>query len=711
VIDKYKNNWYDFDAVVAATSLSRRAARELVTAVPASLVRQEDNPGRGRPRNLYHYTALPELQAAHQMRLQSPEPEPQTQTQTPPTGGPAADDLACAELRMQAVLEYMALAKQTDCRSAADDVANAWRRRDRSRTVRSVERIGNHERRAAKKVCIGGFSPKTLRRWAAIYNDARARGADAALMALAPRRKAAVGRRPVEIPLDDLEFVRMTAVSTARADVAKAVEMAKAHLSPQARDVSLATWRRRLNALDPRGGLRDLLHSRSRFRARQTPDVEIDWSRLAYNGRWELDDVQKDWYGYGSEMDRLIRPHGYAIIRVRTRQWIAFAASETPPTQENVRELIGFALCNPFGGIPETIKFERGTVACTPDLQALLESLGIKVSRTSMDGGAALPGMIEDRAKGHFQGKGVVERAFRDSHNREWMERNQVGPAEATTAPARLERIKALAQREAAEGRFLLARQPEEWFGVFARTMDLHNNRPHGALPLIVDPQTGERRNMSPNEQARALGDTPVRVMDERLLPRFIARAEIVPVTRNGIRLNNNTYGRFDEDLQRHKQVTVFASKDFPAVAYVNELGRCLRAYEKAAPGEWDQFEKKRHLEKRFRNQAQALQARFVESGKPGVFDVLMAAGNPTPERLVAGYVCPPEMLAQAEGLRAGVEDYRRDRRLSSERFEPDAAPARADRRGGGLLAREAEMAAHVATLSDPQTSNEEEIW
>lgn len=733
MLDKYRHNWYDLAAICAALSLSERAARSRLEKAPAALVRQDDQQTRrGRPRMLYHYSALPELAAAHKAgRLVAKRDPAETSLparKQPAADAPAADDLALAEMRLRAVLEYEEMAaasirEQASSREqAAIDVAAAWRRRPKSRTVKVAERLpGGHTRTRSETVTVGKFAPKTLRRWAAIYRNARALGNDAVLLALCPARKGRVGRARLDIPEADLEFVRALAASNARADVAKAVAYAQDKISPEARGASLATWRRRLSELDPRGGLRDLIHSRARFRARHTPDVEIDWNRIAYNARWELDDVQKDWYGYSTEADRLIRPYGYAIIRVRTRQWVAFAASETKPTSENVRELLGFAMCNPFGGIPDVIKFERGTVACSPDLEALLDMLGVRVSRTSMDGGASLPGSVADVASGHFQGKGIVERQFRTAHGHEWLERNQVGTDERSTAPARMERIKALAKREAAEGRFLMARQPEEWFPVFQRTMDAHNNRPHSALPLIVDPETGKNRHMTPNEQAAALQDTPIRLMDERLLPRFVSKGEVVPVTRNGIRLNNRDYGRFDEQLQQHKAVTVFASRDFPAVAYVNELGRCLTSYEKAAPGDWSQFERKRAAEKRFRNQAEALHARLIESGRPGVMDMLMAAGNPTPDRAIAETVCPPEMLEQAQGLRRGIDAERSRRTRSDARFlaapDPDrdemppaaGEPSRA-KRGGGLLARADDYAAHVATLSDPQPE-EDSIW
>lgn len=727
----YAGNWYSFEKIVEITGWSERTVRTKLSAAPDQLVRQEPQ-AMGRPRNLYHYTVCPQVAAWHAMHaeargqksevtavavLESAASVPSVVSSLPSSvvpssvssSGPAADDLAIAELRLKAVKDYLAAAEIFPAAQAEQNISQMWARVPQTRSIRVVERLNEYQRKSSQTISLGGFAPKTLRRWVSIYRKAQTAGRSEAqaLLNLAPERKGHVGRRRVQIPAEAVEFVRMLAVSTCRADVAKAVEKARAHLPEELRELSLDTWRRRIREADPRKAGRDLMHSISRYRQKHSPDVEIDWSQLPYNGRWEIDDVQKDWYALGTELSTTLRPFGYAIIRVRTRQWVAFAASETRPTQAQVRELIGFALCNPAGGIPAEFKFERGAVACTPDLEQLLLALGVRVSRTSMDSGHAITGLVDDVGKGHFQGKGVIESNLRRNHNLEWDKPGQVGPDERETAPARTERIKALAVAAAQRGEVgLVLPGPDTWYATFLETMERHNNTPHGGLPEIID-ATGARRHMTPNEMAITLKDEPVSVMDARLLPRFVAQAQRVPVTRNGFVLNTHCYGRFEEDLQKFGEVTVFASRDYPLVAYVQELGRCVEIYEKAAPGDYDQFGMKRRLESKFRNEHEALAARVLSNPeKRGIFDALLMARNPTPERLVAATVCPEPMLAQASGLASGIEASRAAQETADARFSRGSQLAahtseapRSERRSG-LLARAQDLADQVDMLS-----------
>lgn len=712
----YAMNWYRFEQVVEILGLSPRTVRSRLAGVPANCLRLDtDSAGQpGRPAQLIHFEALPQLAAFHALHAPSSEPSlpslPSVQSSLPlpasrlplPSAAPSADDLAIAELRLQAVREYLAVSDQIGREAAARIVSDKWRRHPQTRSVVVVERLRQHERKTTKTVCVGAFSVSTLRNWAALSE--RAADSSSPLLSLSPSLKGRVGRKRAQIPDESVDFVLALSASTARADVAKAVEKARPHMPPELQAISLRTWQRRLLERDPRKATKDIMHSISRYRARHTPDVELDWAELPFNGRWELDDVEQDWYALSTDLQRAIRPHGYAIMRTRTRQWVAFAATETDITQAQVRELLGFALANQAGGIPDQIKFERGTVACTPDLRSLLETLGVKVSQTSMDGGSAVTGLLPDRAAGHFQGKAVIESNFKRLHNLQWDQPGQVGPDERQSAPARTEALKALAVRMAAEGKPCILPEPAEWYSDFLRVMDLHNSRPHSGLPRIIDPSNGKPRHMTPNELAVSLGDQPIRLMDVRLLPRFVARAERVPVTRNGCTLNGQSYGRFDEPLQTFREVTLFASRDYPAVAYCQELGRCLAAYVKeklSDPG--DQFHAKRHLEASFRNAHEGLMAHAIASAQPGIFDMLMAASNPTPDRQVSATVCPPELLADAQGLEAGIAQHRAHQAASDRRFLPgdgERSESSSSPRHG-LLARAADLAAEVEALSD----------
>jgi hypothetical protein len=726
----YAVNWYPFKQICEIVGRSPRTVRTKLAAAREQLVRDEPV-ALGRPRKLYHFSVLPQLAAHHALNVErkgdlqvvpsdlcfpslpsvnSGSSSALVCSSTPaPASGPAADDLAVAELRLQAVKQFEAIPVNIASRErAAALICDQWQRHPQVRHVRLVERLHEYQRKTQQTVSLGGFAPNTLRAWAALYRKGIEAGRSEAqiLLDLAPERKGHSGRKGHQIPDAIVDFILLMAGSTARADVTKAVERARlsGEIPAEFQTVSLTTWRRRIRARDPRRAAADLMHSVSKYRANHTPDVEPDWESLSYNGRWELDDVQKDWYGLGTELQTVLRPWGYAIIRTRTRQWVAFAASETEPTHLQVRELLGFAMASPAGGIPDQAKFERGLVACPKDLQDLLETLGVNVSRTSMDGGAAITGLVEDRAKGHFQGKGVVEANFRRNHEIEWDKAGQVGPDERRTAPARTEHLKRLAVEAAKRGEpGLILPRPDQWYPVFLETMEKHNNTPHSALPEILD-ATGTRRHMTPNEMAQTLKDEPIRLMDPRLLPRFAAQAFEVDVTRNGFILNDHSYGRFEEDLQKFARVTVFASRDYPLVAYVMELGRCVDIYEKCPIGDSEQFAAKRRMESHFRNEHDALAARCISGGKPGIFDMLLMARNPTPDRQVAATVCPPELLTQATGLETGIAASKARQETKDQRFVASgASEAPRSERRSGLLAKAADLEAQVDMLSNPK--------
>jgi hypothetical protein len=347
---------------------------------------------------------------------------------------------------------------------------------------------------------------------------------------------------------------------------------------------------------------------------------------------------------------------------VATRQWICAVVCETPITQQQVRALLGFALASRHGGIPDEIQFERGAVACDESLEALLTDIGVRVRRTSMDGGAVHAGTLKDRATGHFQGKGVIESNIRNHHNEQWTAPGQTGSDERLTAHANLETWKREALRRIEAGETPIAPSPEDMQARIFAAFERHNvGRPHGSLPELFEKNevTGQlrKRHMTPNEYAKSLSDQAIRVLDERLLPLFLRKAVEVPVGKNGFRLNTWSYGRFDEDLQKYegKTVTVYALKEMPDYAYVEELGRTVARFERPAYGaEGDLIDKKRAIESAKRNQYEALIARAMQADGPVTVDTVKFTSNPAPDR--AASVCAPDALLQrAMAVRAGV--------------------------------------------------------
>jgi len=693
------DDWYSLKETRQVLGVSTRTMIRRVRTLSDSVTRSAPPNGPGRPEKLFHYTAFPELRAHHERKMTG-EDDPQGETSTP--GAPISrEQLAIAELRLTAVKEFEDRCRYMSKELAAAETVRAWQRREPSKCVMVQQRLpGGHVRKQRKGVTLPSFKPRTLRGWASSYiREGRQ------LLALVPETGSR-GRRRVEIPAELLSFVYALYTSSARGDVTKAVALAEDKWPGDFPEISLKTWQRRLREFDPRKAGKDLNHSVSQFRQKHSPDIEIDWDQLEYNGRWEIDDFQEDWYAHGTDLAKTLRPYAYGIIRTRTRQWIAITTSETPVVQEQVQALVAVAMASSQGGLPKQIKFERGTVAADAHFERLLESIGVQVSRTSMDGGKVHAQALPDRATGHFQGKGVVERAIRGQHDLHWNMRCQVGTEERHSAPARTETLRREAERRAKDGKFLILPKPEEWHRLIANAIERHNNKPNGGLPEIICP-TGERRHMTPNEMAIHLKDEEVRVLDERMLPLFYSKGVEVKVTRNGFRIHGRTYGRFDDELKALERVTVYAHPTCPDVAFVEQLGRCVEGYEKAAPGDSSQFEKKRGQEKRMRNKHEAMVAQAIESGASCLIDAIHVTQNPVPDRAQQS-VTNELLLDRAQGLQRGIDRKKERQKSLDSRFDlDDPAPKTRPRRG--LLARSQELTDQGAALNTQHNPKEEE--
>lgn len=722
------SEWFSAPAAAHAMNRSLRAARDVLASVPDHLKQSISN-GRGRPQFLYHFSSHPALRAAYDSHLRGdyvaePRRSSGGEACRDEAGHVSPDDLAIARLRARAVREYRALRVQLSESEAAAITCDRWSAKPATVQVEIHERLGRHTRKQAMDVSVGGFSVPTLRRWNGLYKE---RG----ILGLAPDRKHSTGRNPADIPEDILKVAAAAAISTARADIAKAVEFARRWWSSASSatpreisfpSVSLSTWRRRILALDPSRALATLgKRGKSAFRASHSPDIERDYSKLAYNQLWQLDDLQEDFYGHSSDPARLIRPYAYVIMRVATRKWICAIACETPIVQDQVRAMLGYAMTSRRGGIPAEISFERGAVACDDYLEALLGDLGVKVHRTSMDGGATAAGAVPGKGIGHFQGKAVIEANIRRHHNIQWSTDAQVGIEERHSAPQNTEPLKALAIARAKEGKPLILPSPAQWQKIIFDALEKHNDSPHSGLPEIIDAQ-GTRRHMSPNEMEAHLGDQPVSIMPDAWLMLFMKKGVSVPVTRNGIRINDQTYGRFDSDLQAlaGTKVLVHTSKDFADLAYVAELGRCVERYTPADYGAADsQFDQKRAIESTKRSQHEALMAEAARLAPGTVIDVTRFTRDATPARPRATAESPA-LTARVNRISDAVTAHREADAALNDRFSlsPAGLPGRNSRldltspqapgtgvrprprsAGRGLLSRESDLSSQLAVL------------
>lgn len=666
MLDSYRSNWYPIRSVSHITGESVRNLRRRFASLPDALLRTNDSHRPGRPEMLYHFTVDPRLTAHHELAHNTATQPPRDRTPLQP------DDLATAHLRLHAVREFKARARLMTRALAAAATCRDWASSPRVETVTIDERLpGGHLRRTRRDVSLGIFQPGTLRRWAALYRKRRE------LTALAPSRKGNVGRKREPIDSRLLDYVAVLASSSALADVTKAVARARSQWPDQFPDISIKTWQRRIRELDPeRVGVTLGKRGIAAFRAKHSPDIDRDYSRLPFNGLWQLDDVTEDFYGHSLDPLKLVRPYCYAIIRVSTRQWVCAVASETPIVQDQVRSLVGFAFAGPDGGIPDELQFERGTIALDDYLAGLLDSLDVRYHRTSMDEGRVHPGALPDEPKGHAAGKGVIESNIARHHALQWDAPASTGPDERSTAHRNLEPLKALAIRRAKAGDPLILPTPAQWQARIYQALEAHNNKPHSGLPQIIDAQ-GKRRHLTPNERAASMAD-PVRVMDSILLPLFSQKGILVPVTKNGIRFNNLSYGRFEPDVQAlaGQKVLAYGLKEAPDLIYVTELGRCVERFQAPAYGqEGDLIERKRAIERAKRNQHEALIARAMELPGTVTLDTVKFMRSPTPERPTCS-VAPDPLVRRAEAIRAGLDSHRLRRARFDAGFDFDAERA-----------------------------------
>lgn len=566
---------------------------------------------------------------------------------------PQTDDLKIAAMRAEAVRDYLYWMSVGEPEAkAALKVCAAWSERQ-TQTISTTLRAkrvglggGFHERgrRITKTIGVGGFSLRTLRSWAAIWR-ATDGDHDAKLRALAPGRKGASGRKGHEIPQGLLDLVYSLLTTSCRADLCAALKEARKQwpagawpVDAKGREPGYDSWRRRMSAMDPNWAGRTLgTQGIAQHQWKHTPDISIDRSGMGWNDEWTLDDVTQDWYAVNTLEAEVFRPRLYVLQRVATRQWICAVASIDPITGDQVRAMVGSAMASPNGGIPRRITFENGAVACDDTLANLLDTLGIKVRKTSMIGGSVIRGGTADRATGNFPGKATIESAIKQLHRFFIFQPGQVGGDERLTAPARLETLKRLAEKAAADGTVLPMPTQDEMHGIVRTALNAFNDTPHGGLKQIVD-ASGQPRHATPNEAAKLLRAENVRVLDSALLPLFYSRGTVVTVSRNGIRLANEYYGRFDEDVLalRGRSVHCHANPDDPSMIYVTELDRCVERFAMPKPGDdlSEFYRTKKTVARRDRNLLEARYRSAIAAGGGVTLESLQFTANPTPDRV-----------------------------------------------------------------------------
>lgn len=156
------------------------------------------------------------------------------------------------------------------------------------------------------------------------------------------------------------------------------------------------------------------------------PSMQRDYSKLRKCELYTLDDVQLDLVAIDDITGKPGKVTCYILQEISSRCIVAFVLKpEHAIKAEDVDELLAWGLqAEGFGigdGYTTHIWFERGTIACSEAAQAMLEGFsegGIKVHRTSMDGGITWIGTAADKASGHSAGKATIESFNRKLHNR-----------------------------------------------------------------------------------------------------------------------------------------------------------------------------------------------------------------------------------------------------------------------------------------------------
>ncbi|MDD5705093.1 MAG: hypothetical protein PHR35_04150 [Kiritimatiellae bacterium] len=681
--------WYGIDDVVAILNKSERSARAALAGVRSSQVRLDPSyAGNGRPPLQYHYTSLPQLWA-HWRTLSAaadlpapeadePAPDPQApaaiRAACPST--PDAADVALAQLRLSAVNEYWARVKSGLSRDdAAGETCRDWARTPRTRSVATRERIGRWQRGRASEIRLAGFSPRTLRAWVAAF-------AAEGVGALVPRRKGRTGRPRVEIPAELLTFVCGMSVSTARADIAKAVQYARDHWpSDTWPSISIRTWERAVRGVDPGKRFKLLGQGGARaFANGALPDIERDWDQLKYDELWEVDDVQIDFYCHSAvDPTQLLRPYIYGIRRISTRQWVACVVSEVPIAHSQVASMLGFAFA--MQGMPEHLTFERGIVALSAPLAELLDGLGIRHHQASMDGGKPVwsGAPAADINKGHSQSKAVFEANVRRFHGILWDQVGQVGADERDTAPQYMERLKALSVTRLREKLPPLLPVMNEARAFIWSAMQRDNSMPHTGLQKIWDAAANSWRHQSPDERALQIRDQGVRKMSPTLIPAFAALGRTVPVTRNGVQIGRDRhgracwYGRDDRELldMAGTSVTVYMEEGNPDVAYIQQLGRVVCRYDREAPfAERDaEFDTKHGVAKQWRNQFERLMAGALAT-EGAIVEQTISLADPAAATRPASVVSHDGIARRVAAIREAAAILKEADKLADARFD-----------------------------------------
>jgi hypothetical protein len=152
------------------------------------------------------------------------------------------------------------------------------------------------------------------------------------------------------------------------------------------------------------------------------PALETRSSQLRRCERYLFDDTRINIAALDEQTGNPITLKSYWCMEEASRQIVAFTvikgrnASQADVDALTARALRTCGLAAPGAGYQTTLKYERGTTACSPAKQRLIEAMypgQVVISRTDMMGGRNTPGDFAQDNSGNFFGKGKIESFMR----------------------------------------------------------------------------------------------------------------------------------------------------------------------------------------------------------------------------------------------------------------------------------------------------------
>lgn len=390
----------------------------------------------------------------------------------------------------------------------------------------------NRPRRNGDGFC--SVSERSLARWMKAHREKGFSG-------LAP----AATKSEKPIPADFWRFMRLFA-SPSKPAIARShskyLAQTPGDIRPLTIDQVRYILREKLDHIERNRGREGALTMRSRlaYVSRDTSDLLPTTIYVADGHTFDAEVADPNSY-------RAMRPEITSIMDVATRRIVGWAISR----KENVIAVTE-ALRNAcmMSGIPAIFYVDRGAgyknKTFDDDGNGLMARLGI-------DKMHALPY--------GSQAKGNIER----SHQTIWITLAKEFPTYLGDAMDKEARQKAFRQsrKELAEvGASTLLMPWDTFREAVARRAEDYNNEPHSSMPRIIDPVTGRRRFMTPNEawaQHVADGFEPVIVDPEMMDDLFRPYVERT-VSRCLVQWNTNEY--FSLDLNPYHEKRVFVGYD-----------------------------------------------------------------------------------------------------------------------------------------------------